>query len=247
MTRRSHHGSQTRRARCAGVTLIELLVAVTLFSMLSVGMLYAFRIGLMAYSKTQTKLMDNRRVAGAQRILLQEIQSMMPATAMCGVTPAGTGGVLSLFFQGEPDAMRLVSTFSLAGASRGRPQILEIFVGAGENGRGVRLLVNEIPYGGTIAAGMLCLTPTQFLPISASPHTFVLADHLEYCRFAYEKVPLENAPEPVWQARYNGQTWPRAVRVEMAPLEPDASKLQPISVTALIRVHRNPGIPYGDF
>ncbi len=40
-----------KRSARAGVTLVELLVAVTLFAMLSVGMLYAFRIGLMAYSK----------------------------------------------------------------------------------------------------------------------------------------------------------------------------------------------------
>jgi len=48
----------------AGVTLIEVLVAITLLSLLSVAMLFALRIGLMAYSKTNAKLMDDRRVAG---------------------------------------------------------------------------------------------------------------------------------------------------------------------------------------
>ena len=54
--------------RQAGVTLMELMIAVTLLSLLSVGLLFALRVGLTAYAKTQTRLMDNRRVAGAQRI-----------------------------------------------------------------------------------------------------------------------------------------------------------------------------------
>src|SRR5258706_16233959 len=107
-----------RRSR-AGVTLVELLVAVTLFALLSVGMLYAFRIGLMAYSKTQTHLMDNRRVAGAQRVLLQELQNMVPVVAPCG----GDGPKIP-FFQGDSQSIRMVSTFSLQGASRGMTQIL---------------------------------------------------------------------------------------------------------------------------
>ena len=44
--------------------------------------------------------------------------------------------------------MRLVSTFSLQQAWRGQPQILELFVIPGEDGNGVRLVVNEIPYAG---------------------------------------------------------------------------------------------------
>ena len=41
----------TRRHQ-AGVTLIEVLVAITLLSLLSIAMLFALRIGLMAYAKT---------------------------------------------------------------------------------------------------------------------------------------------------------------------------------------------------
>src|SRR3977135_8792 len=116
----------------AGVTLMELLIAVTLFSLLSLGMMYAFRIGLMAYSKTQNPLMDNRRVAGDQRILGQQIQGLIPVVAACGAGP-GSAGTGTAFFQGEPESMRLVSAFSLQEASRGMAQILEIFVAPMEN------------------------------------------------------------------------------------------------------------------
>jgi prepilin-type N-terminal cleavage/methylation domain-containing protein len=226
----------------AGVTLIELLVAVTLFSMLSVAMLYAFRIGLMAYSKTQSKLMDNRRVEGAQRILVQEIQNLVPVVAPCG---AG-GGPMSGFFQGDQQSMRLVSTFSLQGASRGVPQILEIFVSPMETGEGVRLLVNEIPYTGPASASELCKS-AGYSAVSGEGKSFVLADHLAFCRFTYQKIPLEVTPEITWVERFPPGNWPRAVRIEMAPSLPDPSRLQPISVTALIRVHRNPQVDYGDF
>jgi len=234
-----------RRPR-AGVTLIELLVAVTLFAMLSVAMLYAFRIGLMAYSKTQNKLMDNRRVAGAQRILVEEIQNMVPVVADCGAGAEG-GGIKTAFFQGEQQAMRLVSTFSLQGASRGMTQILEIFVAPGADGNGVRLLVNEIPYAGPAAAGQLCSGPGHYAPVSISEKSFVLADKLAYCRFTYQNVPLELVPERTWVPHFAGLTWPRAVRIDMAPYQTDPATLQPISVTALIRVHRGPEIQYGDY
>ena len=68
----------------SGVTLIEVLIAITLLSMLSVGMMVAMRIGLSAFAKTDSKLMDNRRVAGAQRLVEQELKGMMPVAAPCG-------------------------------------------------------------------------------------------------------------------------------------------------------------------
>src|SRR5215831_2035116 len=141
----------TRRSARAGVTLIEVLVAITLLSMLSAGIVVAMQIGLATFAKTDRKLMDNRRVSGAQRLVEQELEGLMPVVAPCG----GPGGAKVGFFQGEASVMRLVSTFSLQQAWRGQPQILELFVIPGEDGKGVRLVVNELPYAGPLAAGML--------------------------------------------------------------------------------------------
>jgi len=230
----------------AGVTLMELLIAVLLLSLLSVGLLFALRIGLNTYSKTQTKLMDNRRVAGAQRILEQELEGLVPVVAPCGVGTEG-GGAPVRFFQGEPEIMRLVSTFSLQGAWRGRTQILEIFVIPGAEGRGVRLVVNEIPYQGPQAAGHMCLGPGRFFPANAGPDSFVLADKLAFCRFSYLDRPQDVNVPLRWLPRFAGVTWPQGVRIEMAPMDPDASRLQPISIVAPIRVLRSPEIAYGDY
>ena len=47
----------------SGVTLLELLVAVSLLSLLSAGVLAALRLGINALAKTNARLADNRRVA----------------------------------------------------------------------------------------------------------------------------------------------------------------------------------------
>lgn len=240
----------TRRSQ-AGVTLIEMLVAITLLSLLSTGMFVAMRIGLNAFSRTDKKLMDNRRVAGAQRIVEQQIEGMLPVVTPCGSTPIRMG-----FFQGEPQTIRLVSTFSLQQAWRGRPQILEIFVIPGEDERGVRLVVNEIPYTGAKQAGDLCLnilpdpatggTKPQFPPPVPGPASFVLADKLAYCRFVF----LTPNPDPqnpeTWRPTWTKPGWPLAVRIEMAPLDPDPSRLQPITSMVPIFIRRSPELTYAD-
>ncbi|HLK68887.1 MAG TPA: prepilin-type N-terminal cleavage/methylation domain-containing protein [Bryobacteraceae bacterium] len=236
----------------AGLTLIEVLVAITLLSLLSVGMLIAMQIGLAAFSKTDRKLMDNRRVSGAQRLVEQELEGLMPVVAPCGRTGIKVG-----FFQGEAQVIRLVSSFSLQQAWRGQPQVLELFVIGGDQGRGVRLVVNEIPYAGPMAAGQLCTgmapdpitqTPAlSFIPVVPGPSSFVLADQLAYCHFAFLSPGPPPNNLPAWTQRWAKPGWPMAVRIDMAPLEPDPSRLQPISVVAPVYIHRSPEIPYADY
>jgi general secretion pathway protein J len=241
--------------RESGTTLIEVLIAVTLLSLLSVGMVTAMRVGLQAFSKTNNKLMDNRRVAGAQRVVQEELEGMMPVVAACGEAPGATPAKTA-FFEGQIQTMRLVSTFSLQQGWRGQPQILELFVIPGEDGRGVRLVVNEIPYTPDGTA-RLCTGRAQdpqtggtyavFAPVQAGPNSFVLADKLAYCRFSYFTIPVNSNLLPHWTPEWSIAGWPYAVRIEMAPLDPDPSRLQPISVIAPMHIHRSPDIQYVDY
>ena len=228
-----------------GVTLLEVLIAVTLLSLLSVAMFMAMRIGLNSYAKADTRMMDNRRVAGAQRIVEDQIEGMIPVMATCLGAAGGVGARIP-FFQGEPDVMRLVSAYSLQGAWRGQPQILELFVIAGENGQGVRLVANETLYTGPLGAGRFCTGPRQFVPVNAGALSFVLADKLAYCRFGYLMPAAGPGQAPQWKQVWTAQTWPLAVRIDMAPLEADPSRVQPISVVAPVMVHRSPEIRYED-
>jgi general secretion pathway protein J len=245
-----------RRGGEHGITLLEVLIAVTLLGLLSVGMLTAMRVGLSALGKSDTKLMENRRVSGAQRIIEQEIEGLVPVMAGCTAGP-GAPVLRAPFFQGEPEAMRFVSTFSLQRGWRGRPHILEMKVIPGEEGRGVRLIVNEVPYSPS-TAGALCLGPSpqplpsgpylRFLPIAAGPGSFVLADRLAFCRFVYlEPSTPPEQPRETWRPYWRLPRWPLAIRVEMAPLEPDASRLQPVTITAPLHISRAPDIQYVDF
>jgi prepilin-type N-terminal cleavage/methylation domain-containing protein len=141
-----------------GVTLLELLIAITLVSLLSTGMLFAIRTGLGALEGVQRRVNDNRRVTGAYRILEQQLGSFLPVRARCGQA-TGAPGNPTMFFQGEPSVLRFVSAYSLEGAHRGHPVIVEIFVGPGDQGRGVRLLVNETPYFGPAGRRILLHAP----------------------------------------------------------------------------------------
>jgi prepilin-type N-terminal cleavage/methylation domain-containing protein len=235
--------------RQAGVTLLEVLVAVTLLSLLAVGMMMALRIGLFAFARTNSRLMDDRRVAGSQRIIEQELQGLMPVVAPCA------GALKTVMFQGQPDNMTMVSTFSLQQAWRGRPQILQFFVSPDDEG-GVRLLVNEIPYTGPAGVAALCLASTpdptgfarlaQFPRPAASPVSFVLADHLSRCQFFY-LTPSKKPGEPgEWVAVWTKGNWPAGIRIRMEPLNPTPARLQPITVTAPIYVNRQPEVDYAD-
>jgi hypothetical protein len=239
--------------------LIEVLIAVTLLSALTVAMLLSIEVALQALHKTDEKLLADRRVAGAQRILFQELEGLVPVRPPCLGRPDLASSYF-VFFEAEPQMMRLVSTFSLQQGWRGPTEILEMFVIPGEEGAGVRLVVNETPYTRTAAGGVCTdMTPdptvgwkVHFKPTQASPKSFVLADQLAYCRFSYLVAPPTQPGQPPvvppqWMASATGTGWPMAIRVEMAPLTADPSHLQPITVTAPIRIHRGWNIQYDDF
>jgi prepilin-type N-terminal cleavage/methylation domain-containing protein len=244
-----------KRSR-SGVTLIEVLIAVSLLSLLSLGILLALRVGMSALDKANRKLMDNRRVAGAERILQQQLAGFIPVIAVFAPSPDAPGMKIP-FFEGRAQSMRFVSSYSLGEAARGLPQILEFQVIPGEEDRGVRLIVNEIVYTGPRSAGVFCLGPgpdpeldivtQRFLPIATGPRSFVLADRLAYCRFRYlQRLPggaLLEEWRPTWVLP---DKWPLGIRIEMASLETDLGSLKPVTVTAAVHVDRYPIFAYAD-
>jgi hypothetical protein len=243
--------ARERAARSAGVTLIELLIAVLLFSFLSFGIVMTLRVALNGMNKSDSKLMSNRRVTSIERILDQEIEGIMPVTAQCQPQP-GVFGATLMFFQGELQSMRLASTYSLQQGQRGLPMILEYQVIPGEDGQGVRLAVNEHWYTGPRGAGVYCVgmstDPTGvpgpvFAPIGIGPGSFVLADKLAYCRFSYRDARMPPEP-PIWVTHWVKQVLPNAIRIEMAPLVPDPGRLVPVTLTIPVHVTRLPLEPY---
>ncbi len=243
-----------RLRRDAGVTLIELLIAVSLVSFISVGILMAMRVALSAMEKTNSRFMSNRKATGVQKIIESQIAGIMPVTADCrpgGAAPVGR----FVMFEGRTDQMRFVSNYSLAEASRGYPRVLEFKVVPGEQGQGVRLVVNERIYGGPFMLGSMCtgfapgpegpMLP-QFQAIDIGPASFVLADKLAYCRIIYRQtIPPPELERwlPVWPV---SDLLPSGIRIEMAPLVADGSRLQVMTVSAAVHVNKWVLGPYAD-
>lgn len=256
MTARLSKRYGLRSCATSGVTLIEMLIAISLLSLLSVGMLMALRVGLNALEKANTKLMANRRTASTERILESQIADLMPVFADCPGSLPNAPPIRVSFFEGQPQSMRFVSSYSLAEAARGYPRILEYLVIPGERNLGVRLIVNEALYTGPLSTGASCLgllpDPAQggaiaprFRVIEPGPHSFVLADRLAFCRFSYKDKLPPPLPE-LWLPEWRLEKWPAAVRVEMAPLEPDPSRVPLAGLTVPIYVNRMPNVRYTD-
>ncbi len=175
------------RNKRSGMTLIEVVIAITLMALLVTGMTLALRISLTSLGKANDKLTLTRRITGAQRILEQQIAGLMPVSAVTPVDAPCQGGVRIAFFQGESQTMRFASTYSLHEASRGKPRILEFQVVPGGESGGVRLVVNEIPYTSPFSAGEMVtwVGPVQTVdggvcsqyfdnPVDVGPQSFVL-------------------------------------------------------------------------
>lgn len=235
--------------REAGVTLIELLIAVTLVAALATGMLMALRVGLSAMDKSNARLMGNRRAASVAKILESQVAGIMPVKAQCRAG-AESPAALAPFFQGDDQSMRFVSSYSLQEGGRGMPMILEFQVIPGDQGLGVRLIVNEHIYTGPFATGAFCAglirDPTSgamqpaFLPIETGPGSFVLADKLAYCHFSYRQVFPDPKLPPLWFTHWSRPLLPNAIQIQMAPLQADSARLQLLPLTIPVHVTKDP-------
>lgn len=213
----------TRLVRQRGVTLIELLVAMTLFSLLSTAVFYSLRTGLNSLNRSRTAMTQARRAEGVQIAVERMFAGMLSAQAEF-VQPGMAQVQSAAFFQGDPQTMRFVSSHSLQEGSRGGPRLIELAIVPRDERDGFRLVVNDSPYLGPRALGMLILgrVPDPILgrpvlayrPIALSPRTFVLADRLSGARFSY----LERRPglDPdLWLPRWPGDVFPAAVRIDL--------------------------------
>lgn len=238
----------------SGMTLVEVLISVSLLSVLAVSVLLTLRVGVNALERTNTILIANRRAVSAERILLSQIAGFIPASADCVVGP-DRPPVRVPFFEGRPQSMRFVSSYSLEEASRGLPRILEYQVVPGEENRGVRLIVNELLYTGPRATGAACLglepvpelgvQAPRFRPIEPGPRSFVLADKLAFCRFSFRQPrPLPELER--WLPEWRLPRWPTAVRIELEQLDPEPTRAPLVSVTAPVRVNRPANETYTD-
>lgn len=205
----------------SGMTLIELLIAVTLFGAISASMGIVLGIAFTSMNKIDAKVDFNRRILSSQRTLDRILQGMIPINTPCAGLPVG--------LVARPDAVRFVSSHSLTEGSRGRPQIIDLFPSPSPNG-GVRLLLNERPYLGRFSLSSSCGQPFSVLASS-----FILADKLANVSFSYRRRDNAVAGE-VWIGGWSFPEWPSGIRIDMAPLKPVPNQIQPATVFSPILI-----------
>jgi hypothetical protein len=202
-------------------------------------MLMAMRTSLLTYEKTAKRLESNRRFVKTQQMLSDQISAVMPVQGSC---PGDAGQAIGIpsFLSGSEGTLRLVSSYSIAEGSRGYPQIVEYRVIAEPPGS-VRLVATERPYTGPPSTVPYCgATP----PLGES---YVLAEHLAFCRFSYhEPYNLNQFVETPWLPLWDKPLLPAGIRVEMRSAAPDGGGLAVLGVTVPIQVNRDPRMVYVD-
>jgi prepilin-type N-terminal cleavage/methylation domain-containing protein len=218
-----------------GVTLIELLFAITLVALISTGLLFAMRTSLLTYDKLNQRMADDRRAMRIEQMLERQIGGMIPIMGDCG------GRV---FFGGDPQTLRLISSYSLSEGSRGYPYLVEYQIDRDPNG-GVRLMMNERLYGGPSTTAPLCAAGA-FLPVKIDNQSVEAVGKLAYCRISYHEFVPDNRLIENWVPVWNRPTLPSAVRIEMAALDPAAARLPALTLNVPLRITRDLGTPYVD-
>jgi len=236
----------TRRRAESGLTLIEILVAISLLSLLSVGILMSLRIGVRAWETANTSLMLDRRISSANSIFHAAFEGIAPVLAEFQ-RPQFAGSTTVNFFQGAPESMRFVSAWSLEAGPRGGLRQIELQVVPGPRGR--RVLLNDLPYLSPRQAGGFITGAYEdpqtgelrlfYTPIQALPTSFIIADELEACTFSYYLQDQPGEPGrwlPLWP---RAMQLPAAVAVQITP-KADPARLRPVSITVPVRSRLRP-------
>ncbi len=222
------------------MTLIELMIAVSLTAVITVGLLFALRTSVLAYEKTSDRLRSNREQIGRNQMLANELGGAMPISMACP-------GAALPFFAGTPNSLRMISSYSIAEGFRGYPQILEFRVTPSASG-GVRLTVTERPYTGPSSVSVFCGTEASSDASSGGSPPFVLADDLISCEFVYHQpVDMLAFKDSDWVPAWNGPRLPSGIRVVMQSRAAASGGLPVVNVTAPLRTDRDVMQQYGDF
>ena len=216
-----------------GFTLLELLVSMTIVSLLATTILFGWRIAAGAWGRANQLVEDQRRVVAIHQVLATQMAEMTP------VAPSSRVISTVVFFQGERQTARFLSRYSLLNRSRSGLYRIEYQIADGSDGVH-QLLVNEVPASSSNDIASL-LTGTEqrpegmllrFAPFERSSQTRVLLDDLTDAHFEYYRPARVQGPSG-WVSEWisQGNELPRAMAIRFTPQQV-AGQLQPVSIVA---------------
>ena len=255
MNRRTAEIRRTRRTRLyranrrlagvmrqsSGFTLLELLVSITIVSLLVTTVLFGWRIALSAWEKANSRLEEERTVRSTHLLLQEQMASMVPQQIWVA------GGLREFFFQGEPQAARFVSRYSLAHRAQTGLYLIEYQVAMKPDGTR-QLLLNESPVNsndslGKQIAGVETVPggrKLQFAAFEQGAQTVHLLEGLQEIRFEYFRAGSFSQPG-AWTDQwlnFNNEL-PRAMAIRVVA-HAASGAMQPVSIVAAIRDFARP-------
>jgi general secretion pathway protein J len=233
--------SRRRTDYRAGMTLIEILVAVTLLGLLSMGLVTALQVAAGAWSSSRNARGQDRRIANANALLHAQFAGVTPVEPL--ILRPGLAVPEGPFFQGEPTSMRFVSSYSMTEGVRGGLQVVELQTSPGQEG--TRLILTQTPYQGPLSVGRFIVgvdplpEPPSFhllfTPLQVRADSLIVADRLAEVRFSYLRGPRRPNEPDAWVSVWDQpRQLPQAIRVDLRPFE-DAGRLRPVSIVSEVR------------
>lgn len=194
MSGKPHHNRRLDRAR--GFTLVELLLAITLLSIL-LGLAYGgFRASTRATDRGQDILEESSRLRLAHQFVHRQLNQILPISFS---DPESED--LPVVFEGSTDTIRYVGPMP-GYLGFGGPQVQELSVVAVENGRA--LVLSHALLQGFEEADMDAREP------------IMLIDGIESAQFAFQGRDEEGEPGP-WQDSWDDTAiLPLAVSLEIS-------------------------------
>jgi prepilin-type N-terminal cleavage/methylation domain-containing protein len=184
---------------CSAFTLLEVLLAVSVFALIAVIIGGAMRLGYRSQEKGEKRIESTERLRRTAEVVTAQLESFAPLTF-------NEDGETKSYFQGDQKALTLATNYSLWEGSRGYV-IAEYSVRA-EAGK-------ESLYIAEHTVGMAAKSETLLLP------------SCERIEFAYYKKGLTVA-EDAWVERWTETDGPEKVRITFTYLGRDHALTVPL-------------------
>jgi prepilin-type N-terminal cleavage/methylation domain-containing protein len=219
-----------------GITLIELLIAMSLLGLISLGMLFAMRIGVNSWQHANKRMSADRSVIAASDLITEQLAGARAKVVGWGPLERRAG---FLYFEGRAGRMRLLTDYSVAARVRGGMWIAEYWFESNARNE-CRLMYNERPFRSDddiastvnqVVTGPAGYVADYRAPVT-SASTRVLYSGIHNCTFEYLVEPF-NAPvywTPNWTS--DNRLLPRAVAVRFKGEEADG--IAPVAIVATL-------------